>query len=34
VCPLAGCFARRSGLYEAHPEIGRHGEPRMHATLH
>mgnify|MGYP000511767267 CR=1 FL=1 len=27
-------IARRSGLYEAHPEIGARGQPRVHATLH
>lgn len=34
ICPLATSFARQSGLYEAHPEIGAHGQPRMHAAVH
>ncbi|SEG18580.1 hypothetical protein [Thauera chlorobenzoica] len=33
-CPLAHCFARRSGLYEAHPEfkalIHRHAPHAVH----
>ena len=34
ICPLAADFARCSGLYEAHPEIGARGQPRVHATMH
>ena len=33
ICPLAADFARRSGLYEAHPEIGARSQPRVHATM-
>ncbi len=32
-CPLAGCFATRSGLYEAHPELGAHVLARARATM-
>jgi len=33
-CPLAACFAHQSGLYEAHPEVGPHGQPRAGAAVH
>lgn len=33
-CPLAGCFARHSGLYETHPEIKARGQLRAHAGAH
>ena len=33
-CPLKGCVARQSGLYDAHPESGAHGQPRIAHHAH
>lgn len=34
ICPLAGCFARHSGLYETHLQIKARAPVGAHAAVH